>query len=229
LPLPQNEIRTESKHHRSIQLAVVAASLIWFAAASQIATQAARGLAVRLNLSDEYQLLQAVFLLFLLIVGTMFLQSIFASGTPIRRLMGLPRRPSAHKEWATGAAIGWGIVLLAVLPQALFGTLYVRLWIAPRSLFLLVLNLATVAVFSRLCLSPPHRRNRPGMGDRRHLRALRDRRQLHPRVHNPGGHSLDALRSRPLPGMVAHPRPLAGLGNSLCLDCQSGHLVRPAG
>ena len=148
MPLPQNEIRTESKHHRSIQLAVVTASLIWFAAANQIATQAARGLTVRLNLSDEYQLLQSVFLFFLLIVGTMFLQSIFTSGTPIRRLIGLPRRPSARKEWATGAAIGWAIVVLAVLPQALFGALYVRFWIAPRSLFLLLVNLATVAILA---------------------------------------------------------------------------------
>jgi len=148
LPLPQTEIRTESKHHRSIQLAVVVASLIWFAAADQIATQAARGLTVRLNLSDGYQLLQSIFLLFLLLLGTRFLQSIFSSGTPVRQLMGLPRRPSSRKEWATGAAIGWGIVLVAVLPQALFGALYVRFWIAPRSLYLLALNLATVAVLA---------------------------------------------------------------------------------
>ncbi|MBB5057995.1 hypothetical protein HDF16_002701 [Granulicella aggregans] len=148
LPLPQNETRTESRHHRSIQLAVVTASLIWFAAANQIATQAARGLAVRLNLSDGYQLLQSIFLLFLLVVGTMFLQSIFSGGTPVRRLIGLPRRPSSRKEFATGAAIGWGVVLLAVLPQAFFGALYVRFWIAPRSLYLLVLNLITVAMLA---------------------------------------------------------------------------------
>jgi uncharacterized protein len=148
LPLPQNEIRTESKHHRSIQLAVVAASLLWFTAADQVATQAARGITVRLNLSDGYQLLQSLFLLFLLVAGAMFLQSIFSGGTPVRHLIGLPRRPSSRKEWATGAAIGWGVVLLAVLPPAAFGALYVRLWIAPRSLYLLILNLATVAVLS---------------------------------------------------------------------------------
>ena len=148
LPLPQNKVRTESRHHRSIQLAVVAASLIWFAAADQIATQAARGLSVRLNWSDEYQLLQSVFLLFLLVLGTMFLQSIFSSGVPVRELMGLPRRTSSGREWATGAAIGWGVILIALLPQTTFGALYVRFWIAPRSLYLLVLNLATVAVLA---------------------------------------------------------------------------------
>ena len=148
MPLPQNEIPTEAKPHRSIQLAVVAASLIWFAAADQIATQAARGITLRLNWSDEYQLLQSIFLLFLLVLGTMFLQSIFSSGAPIRRLIGLPKRPSSSREWTTGAAIGWAIALLAVLPQAALGALYVRLWIAPRSLYLLALNLATVAMLA---------------------------------------------------------------------------------
>lgn len=128
---------------------MVTASLTWFAAANELASRAARGLAVRLHWSDEFQLMQALFLLFLFVVGTMLLQSMSATGgVPVRQLMGLPRRSTSLTEWATGAATGWGVVLLAILPQVITGALFVRLWISPRSVYLLMLNLATIAIFA---------------------------------------------------------------------------------
>lgn len=148
LPLPQSEVRIESKPHRFLLLALVTASFTWFAAASELASRAARGLAVRLQWSDEYQLMEALFLLFLLCVGTMVLQSIFSTGMPVRRLIGLPRRPTSAREWATGVAIGWAIVLVAVLPQALAGALQVRFWFGARSMYLLLLNLLTIALLA---------------------------------------------------------------------------------
>lgn len=148
MPLPENELQTSSKTRRSVQLAVAAVSLTWFAAANELATRAARGLAVRLQWSDEYQLFQAAFLLFLLCVGVMLLQPIFGTRVPLRQLVGLPRRPSSGSEWATGVAIGWAGVLVAILPQALAGALQVRFWVGSRPIYLLVLNLVTIAVLA---------------------------------------------------------------------------------
>jgi membrane protease YdiL (CAAX protease family) len=98
--------------------------------------------------SDGFQLLQALFLLFLLSAGAMTLQAIFASGVPVRRLIGLPRRPTSGREWATGVAIGWGVLLVAILPQVLAGALRIRIWLDARSLYLLLLNLLTVAILA---------------------------------------------------------------------------------
>jgi hypothetical protein len=73
------------------------------------------------------------------------LQSVVARNTPLRDTLGLPSRPTAPTEWATGAAIGWGTILLAVLPVALAGDLHIRFWTEPRSFLLVIVNLATVA------------------------------------------------------------------------------------
>jgi len=134
--------------HRSLQVALFAASISWAAAALELAGRAARGLAVRFEWSDGYQLLDAVFRIFLLTLGFALLEGIVSRGTPLRRVIGLPRRPTSAREWATGAAIGWAVVLTAVLPMALGGKLNIRLWLEPRSYWLTGLNLATVALLA---------------------------------------------------------------------------------
>lgn len=99
-------------------------------------------------MNDEFLLLDAILLIFLLAVGFGVLQGIATRNTPLRMTLGLPRRPSVSREWATGAAIGWAVILLSVLPMALFGALHVRFWVEPRSLWLAVLNLAAVALLA---------------------------------------------------------------------------------
>ena len=42
--------------------------------------------------------------------------------------------------------MGWGIVVVSVLPMALEGTLHVRLWTQPRAFWLAIVNLAAIAV-----------------------------------------------------------------------------------
>ncbi len=91
-------------------------------------------------------LLAALFLLFLLAVGFSMLQSISGERSSVAGVIGLPRRITAAREWALGAALGWGLGLLAVLPMALSGAFYVQLWGRPRAFELLLLNLATLAV-----------------------------------------------------------------------------------
>jgi len=137
---------TSRRSERTLQLALFVTSVAWFLAADTVAARAARGLSERFSLDAARPLLTSVFMLFLLAVGFSVLQAIINRGSSLREVLGLPKRSTAWREWATGAALGWGLVVLLVLPMAIFGTLYVHLWIQPRAFGLLLLNLATLAV-----------------------------------------------------------------------------------
>ncbi len=136
-----------------MQLAVFFVALGWAALANSFATRAARGLVVRFNWSDGFLLVDAAFLVFLLAVGFSALDGVArrrgpAAGTKRREVVGLPNRPTRWQEWATGAAIGWGIITLAVLPMALAGKLHVHLWGDPEAFWLTLLNLAAVLLLA---------------------------------------------------------------------------------
>ncbi len=111
-----------------------------------MAGRAARGISERFGLDAARPLLTSIFLLFLLALGFSILQAIARRQSSLRDVLGLPKRPTARREWQLGAALGWGLVVLAVLPMALAGTLRVQLWTQPRAFSLLLLNLVTLAV-----------------------------------------------------------------------------------
>jgi hypothetical protein len=131
---------------RSLQFAAFIAALSWFLCARLLAGSAANGLSLRFNLGDYQPLLEALFLLFLLISGIALLRAIEQRRAPLRLVLGLPRRATSRAEWATGAAIGWGLAIATVLPMALARTLNVQLWTAPRAFLLLAISLLTLAV-----------------------------------------------------------------------------------
>ena len=135
-----------TRSDRPLQVALFITSAAWFFASQALAGRAAMGLSVRFNLSDERPLLGALFLLFLLSIGFVFLQMIAHQSSSMRKALGLPQRPTATQEWGIGAAIGWGLVVLAVIPMALGGTLHVIFWTAPRAFWLAILSLAILAV-----------------------------------------------------------------------------------
>ncbi|HEY1741656.1 MAG TPA: CPBP family intramembrane glutamic endopeptidase [Granulicella sp.] len=135
-----------TRSDRPLQIALFITSAAWFFASQTLAGRAAMGLSMRFNLSDERPLLAVAFLLFLLAIGFTFLQMIAHQSSSMREALGLPKRATAGREWGIGAAIGWGLVVLAVLPMALGGTLHIILWTAPRAFWLVVLNLAMLAV-----------------------------------------------------------------------------------
>lgn len=143
--------RQATKPRRWLQITLAAAGLLWFAAANLLAASAARGITLRFGWDDAYRLLQAVFFLFLVALGIFVLHTVTPGrerGWSLRRLLGLPCRPSAGREGANGVAVGWAITVAAILPLALAGALHIRLWIAPRSIYLFALNLAAVALLS---------------------------------------------------------------------------------
>ncbi len=90
--------------------------------------------------------LKPLFLLFLLVVGISALEMMSRRRSSTRAMLGLPRRPTSGREWATGAAIGWGALILAVLPVAVFGGLRVQMWTEPRAFVYLGANLLGAAM-----------------------------------------------------------------------------------
>lgn len=144
--LPEFDSTSPDRFNRAMQFALFFTSVAWIVASREVAGRAARGISVAFDLGGGQFLLGAVFFLFLLGVGFTILQRISQSGSSWREVSGLPRRPTSRREWAVGAAIGWGIVVLAVLPMALAGTLHVRFWTAPHAFWLAALNLGAIAV-----------------------------------------------------------------------------------
>lgn len=139
---PTNPDRTS----RSLQFALFGTSLAWFFSSVILAGRAARGLSIRFYVPSGHFLLSSIFLLFLLAVGFSLLNTVARSHPSLRDVLGLPKRSTAGEEWTIGAAIGWGIVFLAVLPMALAGALHVTFWTEPRAFSLLLVNLITIAI-----------------------------------------------------------------------------------
>jgi membrane protease YdiL (CAAX protease family) len=140
VPAPPRKLR------RSLQFALFGVSLLWFLLSDALAVRAARGLTNRFDGDALQPLISALFLIFLLAIGFSIFEGIARVGpTTMRQAMGLPRRPTAWREWVLGAAIGWGLAVAAVLPMALGRTLHVRLWTEPRAFGLSLLNLLTLA------------------------------------------------------------------------------------
>lgn len=131
---------------RTLQFALFIAAVMWYFCARAMASSASRGLALRFDLADARPLIGAVLLVFLVVLGFGLLRAIERRRAPLRLTLGLPRRATSRAEWATGAAIGWGIAVASVLPMALARSLDVQLWTAPRAFLLLGLSLLTLAV-----------------------------------------------------------------------------------
>ena len=108
------------------------------------AASAAQGIA-RLIHGDLLQpLLTQIFLLVLLPTGFTALNWVALRNGSLRSTNALTMRPSMPREWQKGAALGWGLVLLAVLPMVLAGDLHPQFWFGGRAWGLLLLSLLTL-------------------------------------------------------------------------------------
>ena len=120
--------------------------LVWWGACREVAERAATGLLGSIAGGVFVPLLAAFFLLFLVVLGFLALDIVGGRRRSVEDLLDLPRRATAGSEWLTGAAVGWGIIVLAVLPLALRRVLFVQTWFAGRAVAEALLALATLAV-----------------------------------------------------------------------------------
>jgi membrane protease YdiL (CAAX protease family) len=144
--LPESQPIQPARFSRTMQLALFVTSLVWYFAADIVAARSAHGIALRFGLLSEEPLLSSIFVLFLLALGFSMLQGLTRRPVLLREVLGLPQRATSLEEWGIGAAIGWGSIVLAVLPMALTHMLRVHFWTEPRAFWLLFVNLATLAV-----------------------------------------------------------------------------------
>jgi membrane protease YdiL (CAAX protease family) len=131
---------------RSMQFALFLTGLLWLLASDSASAHAAQGIADRLNLPLFQPLLQEAFFLFLLLTGFATISWIATRSGSIRNTNALPTRPTAAREWQTGVALGWAMLLVAVLPMVLAGDLHPQFWLAPRAWGTAALSLLTLAL-----------------------------------------------------------------------------------
>lgn len=138
---------------RGLEIAIFTSALGVAAAASAIAGRAGQGIAVRFGLGAGEPLLEAIFMLFLVVVGFRALDWTAAGGRRGEEVVALPRRRGWATEWGVGAATGWGLCLVAVLPLLLTGHLHARIvrgpageWISSIGLAVLTLAVGTLTV-----------------------------------------------------------------------------------
>lgn len=148
VPPPANIASGPLPRSRSLDLALFMAAILWYMCALAISASATSVLAANFDLGDWRPLLEAALLLFLLVCGLALLRRIEHRLAPLRITLGLPRRASSRAEWATGAAIGWGIAVASVLPMALARALNTQLWMAPRAFLLFGLSLLTLGLLT---------------------------------------------------------------------------------
>jgi hypothetical protein len=126
---------------------------LWIVAAQGLADRAATGLTIHFNLSIYADLFQQAFFLFLLLVGFSTIRwiatrnpTLDSRANSIRLTNALPSRATTREEWLRGAALGWALVLAAILPMMLRGSLHPEFNLTFANLGYAILSLITIAI-----------------------------------------------------------------------------------
>ena len=93
-----------------------------------------------------FELVYRSTLLLLLLVGYWAMGYVFQRQRTPLKSMGLVRRATAVGEFGTGAAFGWGAMVVCVLPMAVIGGFTITFWTGPRQFGLLVLDVVVLLV-----------------------------------------------------------------------------------
>ena len=131
---------------RVLEFALFLTALVWAVAASALAGRGAQGLTLRFNLLVAEPLLEAVFLLFLAVVGFRALDWVATRGVHRAEVLALPRRVTRGVEWGSGAALGWGLAVACALPILMTLNLHSRVTGRPGPILLALLTLLAVAL-----------------------------------------------------------------------------------
>jgi membrane protease YdiL (CAAX protease family) len=113
-------------------------AIIYFHFAGLVAAMAARGLSSSVT---GFHLVYQLLMLFLLLVGYSAMGYAFQRQTEPVRGMGLMRRAGQWREFAVGAAVGWGLMIACVLPIVLFGGYTLTVWTSSGQYAVLVVDL----------------------------------------------------------------------------------------
>jgi membrane protease YdiL (CAAX protease family) len=131
---------------RSLHFALFITGSLWVLAAMTISARAAAGITDHYNLTAGEGLLEELFFLFLLLVGFGVLQNMTRRPSTVRSTNALPKRPTTPQEFLRGLALGWAMLLVAVVPMMLIGALHLTFWLQPRVWGLELISIATLAV-----------------------------------------------------------------------------------
>ncbi len=115
---------------------------IYFYLAQAVAVHAANGFSG----GEWARLIYRSMLLFLLLVGFGAMARLFNHQPQPIREMGLVFRPGWKREFALGAALGWGMLLVSILPMVLSGGLIVTFWAVPRQFGILLIDIVMLGV-----------------------------------------------------------------------------------
>jgi membrane protease YdiL (CAAX protease family) len=112
----------------------------WLMVAYYLANQAAHGFSP----GAAFPLVRDLFQIFILVVGFGYLELSWDRRKEPIKAMGLASRPGGVREFGLGAALGWGMVAVVLLIEALAGHFYVLLSGSSRAWSLLFLQIATL-------------------------------------------------------------------------------------
>ena len=135
---------TPVRRSRLAHLLLFAGFAAWYYGSGELAKRAANGLT--LHFVQGHDLVQACCHLFLLVIGFMALQAVARQSASLRELTAMPKRATSGREWLTGAALGWGIVVAGLLPLILSLRLHTVVSLRPAALGTAALTLATLAM-----------------------------------------------------------------------------------
>jgi len=113
----------------------------WFLFSDLIAARAADSL----DAGDFQEPLYRLLLLALLVAGYWGMSRVGQRRMPSSRATGLAIRPGWGREFALGAALGWGGVLACVLPAALTGALVVTIFTNAHQFLVVIFDLIALA------------------------------------------------------------------------------------
>jgi uncharacterized protein len=137
-----NSPNVNTPFRRSRALIYVILAAIYFYIAQAISVHAANGLSTGVWLP----LVERGVLLFLLVLGYAAMARILNRQRQPVSSMGLVFRPGWKREFGLGAALGWAMLLVSILPLVLSGGLIPTFWAVPRQFGILIVDLLVLAV-----------------------------------------------------------------------------------
>jgi len=127
---------------RAFGYVIIAA--IYFYIAESISLHAASGL----SSGPWFPVIERSILLFLLVLGYAAMALAFNRQRDPLRGMGLVFRPGWRREFGLGAALGWGMLVVSILPLVFSGGLNITFWLVPRQFGFLLIDFLMLAVAS---------------------------------------------------------------------------------